>query len=108
MLKVLENGKLSKSDKMKALYNGGIEIKEIAELMEVRYNFVYNVISEYCRMEDVELRVKKKAKSGVGKEEIEKLLLKGLSVIEVCEELKIRSNYVYKIRKGLKESGKIK
>ena len=50
---------VSKSKKMIELYNGGVEIKEIATLMEVRYNFVYNVISNMCRMNDVELRTNK-------------------------------------------------
>ena len=39
------NGEATKSAKMKALYNEGCEISEIAKLMGVRYNFVYNVIS---------------------------------------------------------------
>ena len=41
---------------MVELYNQGLEIKEIAIAMDVRYNFVYNVISNHCRMNDVELR----------------------------------------------------
>ena len=49
----------SKSSKMKELYNGGLEIKEIATLLNVRYNFVYNVISNECRVNDIELRTNK-------------------------------------------------
>lgn len=106
--KIVADVKRSKSDRFIELYNGGLEIKEISELFDVRYNHVYNVVSEYCRMEDVELRVKKKAKSGVGKEQIVSLLLSGMSVVDVCAELKIRTNYVYKIKKELKDSGQLK
>ena len=58
MNKVIE-GAASKSKAMIELYNAGCEIKEIAEAMQVRYNFVYNVVSNYCRMNEVELRTNK-------------------------------------------------
>jgi transposase len=90
---------------MVLLYEGGLELKEIKEQMGVSSNFVYNVISEYCRMNDVELRVVKKVKSGVGKDEIEKLLLEGKEVVEISGMLKVRSNYIYKIRKELRTQG---
>lgn len=102
----------SKSSKMIDLYNLGLELSEIFEVMNEkgvfvsRSNFVYNVVSEYCRLNDVELRVKKK--SGVKKEEIEKLLLEGNCVIDVCKILKIKSNRVYKIRKEMEVKGLLK
>jgi transposase len=108
VLKIVGNEGLSKSKKMVLLYEGGLELKEIKEHMGVSSNFVYNVISEYCRMNDVELRVVKKVKSGVGKEEIEKLLLEGKEVVEISGMLKVRSNYIYKVRKELRDAGKMK
>lgn len=111
MDKIIGDKNLSKSKKMIGLYDLGLELNEIFEVMNkggVKVsvkNFVYNVISEYCRMNDVELRVKKK--SGVGKEEIIKLLLEGKSVVEISKELKIYSNRIYKIRKELELSGKL-
>lgn len=109
---ICENKVSSKSSKMIELYDLGLELSEIFEVMNERgvyvsrSNFVYNVISEYCRLNDVELRVKKK--SGVKKEEIEKLLLEGNCVIEVCKMLKIKSNRVYKIRKEMEVKGLMK
>ena len=89
---------VSKSKKMIALYEGGMEIKEIATLMEVRYNFVYNVISNMCRMNDVELRTNKD--SGNSKKAIILTMFQeGKSNTEIAKELKTNYNYVYKITK---------
>ena len=95
--KVLE-GKESKSKKMIALYNGGMEIKEIATLMEVRYNFVYNVISNMCRMNDMELRTNK-GNGNSKKAIIIEMMKEGKSNTEIAKELKTNYNYVYKITK---------
>ena len=95
--KVLES-KESKSKKMIALYNGGMEIKEIATLMEVRYNFVYNVISNMCRMNDVELRTNK-GNGNSKKVIIIEMMKEGKSNTEIAKELKTNYNYVYKITK---------
>lgn len=91
-------GAESKSKKMVALYNGGLEIKEIATLMEVRYNFVYNVISNMCRMNDVELRTNKD-NGNSKKAMIVQLMNEGKSNTEIAKELKTNYNYVYKITK---------
>lgn len=90
----------SKSKKMVELYNGGLEIKQIAELMGVRYNFVYNVVSNYCRMNEVELRTNKD-NSNSKKVQIEKLFREGKSNTEITTILKTNYNYVYKITKSL-------
>ena len=88
----------SKSKKMVALYNEGMEIKEIATLMEVRYNFVYNVISNMCRMHDIELRTNKD--NGNSKKAlIISMFNEGKSNTEIAKELKTNYNYVYKITK---------
>lgn len=88
----------SKSKKMIALYNAGLEIKEIATLMEVRYNFVYNVISNMCRMNEVELRTNGSNENSK-KAMIIKLFEEGKSNVEIAKELKTNYNYVYKITK---------
>ena len=94
------NNAASKSKAMIELYNGGLEIKEIATTMNVRYNFVYNVISNHCRMNDVELRTNKTSASSK-KVLIEQLFKEGKSNTEIAKELKTNYNYVYKITKAL-------
>ena len=73
----------SKSKAMIELYNEGLEIKQIAQAMDVRYNFVYNVISNHCRMNDVELRTNKTSESSK-KVLIEKLFKEGKSNTEIA------------------------
>lgn len=99
MSKVIE-GATSKSKAMIELYNSGCEIKEIAEVMQVRYNFVYNVVSNYCRMNEVELRTNKQDGNSK-KAQIAKLFQEGKSNTEIAKELKTNYNYVYKITKEL-------
>lgn len=94
------NNAASKSKAMIELYNEGLEIKEIATAMNVRYNFVYNVISNYCRMNDVELRTNQASESSK-KVLIEQLFKEGKSNTEIAKELKTNYNYVYKITKAL-------
>ena len=94
------NNAASKSKAMIELYNEGLEIKEIATAMDVRYNFVYNVISNFCRMNDVELRTNKD-KGNSKKVQIEKLFREGKTNTEIAAELKTNYNYVYKITKAL-------
>lgn len=98
--KLINDATLSKSKKFIALYNGGLEIKEIASLFNVRYNFVYNVISNYCRMNEVELRTNQVDGSSK-KVLIEELFKQGKSNTEIAKELKTNYNYVYKITKQL-------
>lgn len=91
------NGEGSKSSKMKTLYNEGFEIKEISNMLGVRYNFVYNVISNECRVNDMELRTNKS--KGGKKEEILRLFHEGKSNSEISKELKTNYQYVYKVVK---------
>ena len=98
--KLLNDTTLSKSQKFITLYNEGLEIKEIASLFNVKYNFVYNVVSNYCRMNDVELRTNQ-VNGSSKKVMIEELFKQGKSNTEIAKELKTNYNYVYKITKQL-------
>lgn len=92
----------SKSSKMRLLWLGGVGIKEISIMMGVRYNFVYNVVSNLIRMsESIKEENIVKVKREGRKEEIEKLVKEGLDNVEISKELKCNYNYVWKIRKEL-------
>ena len=80
------NNATSKSKAMIELYNGGLDIKQIAQAMDVRYNFVYNVISNHCRMNDIELRTNK-GNENSKKVMIEKLFKEGKTNIEISNIL---------------------
>ena len=98
-IEVIVQSEDSKSSKMKQLFDLGIEVKEIASLMNVRYNFVYNVISNYTAMNSIETVSTKK----VGKKEkIIELFLAGKSNKEISIELKTNYNYVFNVLKQYK------
>jgi transposase-like protein len=94
--KIVEN-EGSKSSKMIAMYNGGMDIGSIAKVMGVRYNFVYNVVSNDCRKNGME--VKTLRKQGEVKESIIALIKEGKSNTEISKELAKNYNYVFKVRK---------
>ena len=96
MQKIL-GGEGSKSSKMLALYNEGMEIGEIAKAMGVRYNFVYNVVSNDCRKTGTEVRVTKKL--GSVKSSIVELINQGKTNTEISKALAVNYNYVFKVRK---------
>ena len=99
-IQTIINNARSKSKAMVELYNEGLDIKQIAQAMDVRYNFVYNVISNHCRMNDIELRTNK-GNENSKKVMIEKLFKEGKTNVEISKELKTNYNYVYKITKQL-------
>lgn len=99
--KIVANEEASKSQKMKDLFDLGMTIKEIAGALEVRYNFVYNVLSNHIVVNGIE--VEKKAASGK-KDEIIKLHLAGKTNKEIQAELKANYNYVFNVIKAYKKS----
>lgn len=98
---ILKNEGTSKSQKMKDLFQLGYEIKDIASLLNVRYNFVYNVISNQVITEGLEVEsVKRESKKDV----VVELFKQGKSNKEIAIELKTNYNYIYKIVKEYKDS----
>lgn len=100
---VVAQEELSKSARMKQLFDLGLSVKEIAEAMGVRYNFAYNVVSNYCMQEGIEIE---KQKRGGKKEEIIRLYKEGKSNKEIAIELKTNYNYVYNVLKPIKQAEK--
>lgn len=98
---LLENSEYSKSSKMKELFNGGHTIKGISELMNVRYNFVYNVISNYVTIESISLVQETKVNK---KSLIIDLFNQGKSNKEISIILKTNYNYVFNTLKEYKSS----
>lgn len=97
--KVVTNEASSKSAKMKDLFTLGLSIKEIATTMDVRYNFVYNVISNHVTINGIEVESNKQSSK---KDEIIKLHLEGKSNKEISAELKANYQYVYNTLKKYK------
>lgn len=93
---IMGDEKMSKSGKMKELFNLGLEVKEIATMLGVRYNFVYNVVSNMVIVEGVQVESSKKESK---KDKVWELLDQGKTVKEIAVELKTNYNYIYKLKK---------
>lgn len=96
----------SKSGKMKELFDLGFEVKEIQKILNdgginVIYNFVYNVVSNYININGIVVVQEKK----VGKKDgIIKLYLDGKTNKEISKEMKTNYNYVLKVIKEYKQT----
>ena len=98
---IVADESMNKSDKIKALFDGGVEVKEIAELLGVRYNHAYNVIQNYVIVEGFE--VEKSSRGTSEKRQlIEQMLKEGHRIIGVAKATKTVYNYVWKVSQELK------
>lgn len=104
LAKIVGDEALSKSAKMKRLFEEGMELKTIAETLDVRYNFVYNVISNYVNVNGIE--IEKNAKAGK-KEAIIELYKAGKTNKEISAELKTNYQYVYNTVKTYKKEHEV-
>lgn len=96
---ILLNETISKSEKMKNLFDIGLNVKDIAVLMNVRYNFVYNVVSNYVNMNKITLVAEEK---NVKKDLIIAMYLNGKTNKEISIELSTNYNYVHNVLKTYK------
>ena len=94
--KIVKDEALSKSAKVKALFDGGLEVKEIATALGIGYNFAYNVISNYIIVNEIKVETQRKASK---KDAVWAMLDEGKTAKEIAIELKTNYNYVYKLRK---------
>jgi transposase len=97
--KIVTDESLSKSKKMIAIYLLGVEIKDVAVIMNVRYNFVYNVVSNHCNVTGTKIvTTKKEGKNDL----IVAMYLEGKSNKEISIDLKTNYNYVFNTIKQYK------
>lgn len=94
---ILNNETLSKSGKMKQLFELGYSVKEISTMLNVRYNFVYNVISNYVNVNQI--KTVKEENQPSKKDLIIQLFKQGKTRKEISIELKTNYNYVHNVIK---------
>lgn len=97
---LLENSEISKSSKIKRLFLAGYTIKEISNFLNIRYNFAYNVISNYVITEQVE--VFKEVNVESKKDLIIEQFKQGNSLKEISVNLRTNYNYVFNVVKSYK------
>ncbi|MCK9328052.1 MAG: hypothetical protein M0P69_21330 [Bacteroidales bacterium] len=92
---------ISKSKRIQELFLLGCDVKLISELMSIRYQFAYNVISNFVNINSLEVVQEKKESK---KDKVIELFNENHSNIEIAKLLKTNYNYVYKVLKEYKLS----
>jgi len=88
------DSELPKSQKMRNLFDAGLTINEISNLLGVRYNFVYNVMQNHILKNGYEVSIDK---SSGKKEIVRELLAQGKTIAEISQEIATTYNYVWKL-----------
>lgn len=99
-LKKLKEGTQSKGATIRALFAGGLSVKEISEVTAIRYNHVYNVCNNEVLKNHLETEVSTSREGGTKKAQILALLAEGKTITEVSRELQCLYNQVWQIAKA--------
>jgi DNA-directed RNA polymerase specialized sigma subunit len=86
----------SKSSMIRRMYfDEGKEVSEISKETGIRYQMVYNIVSESCLKRGIEMRVREKGDSK--KDRIVELFKEGRSLKDIARECDTYYNYVSKV-----------
>lgn len=96
----------TKSGKIKILFENGMDVKEIAAALDIRYNHVYNVLQNHIIVNEIEV-VHEGRGTSAKRGEIEAMLRDGYKIIEVAKATKSVYNYVWKISQELNKKDKL-
>jgi len=96
----LSKGEISKGAAIRALFAGGLSVKEISAITTIRYNHVYNVVNQEVMKNGMENDVVRAREGGTKKSQILALLEQGKSIKEVSAELGVLYNQVWQIAKA--------
>lgn len=93
---ILNDVNMNKSEKMRQLYELGYDLTAIANTLGVRYNFVYNVITDYLRTRTAQVMA---GDYVTKKQQIIGLFEEGETMPEISKKLHTDYNYVRRVVK---------
>jgi transposase-like protein len=99
-VKELTDAKISKGECIRRLFKGGLDVKDIAAVTNIRYNHVYNVVRNEILTKGLEVEQTGRNSENSKKNQILTMLAEGKSITEVSKELKCLYNYVWQIAKA--------
>jgi hypothetical protein len=100
LVQSVRKGTVKKSAAMRELFAGGLSVKEIQEVLECRYQVVYNTIKNEVLKMGLQDSIEKEGRSGGEKAAtILALLQEGKTFTEVAQETRTIYNYVWAIAK---------
>lgn len=91
---------MSKGAGIRELFAGGLTVKEISAVTEIRYNHVYNVVKNEVVVHGLEVEKSERSSENSKRNQILALLAEGKTITEVSQELKCLYNYVWQVAKA--------
>ena len=110
IVKEIADGKMSKGAGIRECFAGGMEVKDIATKLGIRYNHVYNVVKNEILVHGLADQVIASERGGENskKAQIVQMLQDGKSITEISAELKCMYNYVWSVARDAGFTGKKK
>lgn len=108
--KEIAEGKISKGAGIRECFAGGMEVKDIATRLGIRYNHVYNVVKNEILVHGLADQVIASERGGENskKAQIVAMLQEGKTITEISTELKCMYNYVWSVARDAGFTGKKK
>ena len=108
--KEIAEGKMSKGAGIRECFAGGMEVKDIATRLGIRYNHVYNVVKNEILVHGLADQVIASERGGENskKAQIVQMLQDGKTITEISTELKCMYNYVWSVARDAGFTGKKK
>lgn len=100
------NKTMTKGAAIREMFVGGMETKDIANKLGIRYNHAYNVIKNEVLIHGLEVETESRGGENSKKTQIIQGLQDGKSIKEVAAELKCMYNYVWQVGKAAGLTGK--
>lgn len=110
---LLKDEGVSKSEKMRELFETGLDSVEIAKLLKVRTNFTYNILNQYILQLEVkgeQVDIERKRKDNTVKDRVLELLKENPELTNKELQIKLKilyPNQIYQSRKKLISEGLI-
>ena len=110
IVKEIADGKMSKGAGIRECFAGGMEVKDIAAKLGIRYNHVYNVVKNEVLVHGLSDQIIASERGGENskKAQIVAMLQEGKSITEISAELKCMYNYVWSVARDAGFTGKNK
>ncbi len=100
------NKTMTKGAAIREMFVGGMETKDIANKLGIRYNHAYNVIKNEVLIHGLEVETESRGGENSKKTQIIQGLQDGKSIKEIAAELKCMYNYVWQVGKAAGLTGK--
>ena len=100
------NKTMTKGAAIREMFVGGMETKDIANKLGIRYNHAYNVIKNEVLIHGLEVETESRGGENSKKAQIIQGLQDGKSIKEVAAEMKCMYNYVWQVGKAAGLTGK--